>query len=162
TPPARRPPDIATPLGALLIVCRRKVLDANLPNPNARIYVPLARLLAEVFATSHLLDDKFLALLRPDHFGRYVCPLHERAAEFGIAVATHRQHAIKRNLPARRHVAVVDDEFLAFFDSVLAASVGNDRVHGLTRSCDYSHRFWQLLERSTDRKRPAKFIWRAL
>ena len=40
------------------------------------------------------------------------------------------QHALELELLAGGHVAVIDLELLALFDFVLAATVGDDRVHG--------------------------------
>ena len=49
-----------------------------------------------------------------------------------VAIAADGQYAIERNLLARRHIAVRNQQLLALFDSMLAASVTNDRVHVYT------------------------------
>jgi hypothetical protein len=85
--------------------------------------MPLACFAAEVFAAAHLLDDKLLALLGADDFGGNIRTFDMRSAELRVAITSDGQYAIERNLLASRHVAVRDQHFLTFFDSMLAASV---------------------------------------
>src|SRR3954451_25148942 len=108
--------------------------------------MPLTCLLAEVFAAAHLLDDQLHALHGAKHFGRYGRALNVRSSELRIAVAADSQYAIERNLLAGRHVAVRDQNFLTFFDSVLVASVTNDRVHVYTFKNSVSRRGAEIAE----------------
>ena len=125
----------------------RLALNADFPNPHAREHMALARLLAEVFAASHLLNDELLAFHGAEHFGGHVRALHVRCAELRVAIAADSQYAIERNLLARRHVAVRDQNFLTFFNSMLVASVTNDRVHVCTLMNSVSRRGAEIAEK---------------
>ena len=138
--------------------CARAALDTNLSNPHARIHVPLARFAAEVFAAAQLLDDELLALLGADHFGRDIRAAHEWRAEFGVALAANGQYAVERDHLARRHVAVIDDHFLAFLDFILVVSVADDRVHVCTRNDSVSRKGAESAEAANINLHPSALI----
>src|SRR5689334_8971530 len=104
-------------------------LDADLSNLHPREDVPFARLLAEVLAATHFLDDELLALFGTDHFGSDGRAFHQRRAKFRIARTADCQDRFEIELSAGRHIPIADKNFLPFFNSVLAASVTNDGVH---------------------------------
>src|SRR5688572_1431872 len=93
-----------------------------------------ARFAAEVFAAAHFLDDEFFALFGAEDFGGYARAFEERRPELSVAAAADGEDGIEAELLAGGDVAIGDDDFLALFDFVLAAAVGDDCVHGDTCS----------------------------
>lgn len=101
----------------------------NLFDANPGVFLSVASPTLTVFSTTELLHEDLVSFGLIQDLGSYTGAADFGSPQFKVTLATNRQNPVESDLVAWIGVSKIDVQRLTFFYSVLAAAVGNDRVH---------------------------------
>ena len=99
-------------------------------NPDSREKLAMAVASAVVLSPAEFLNRQFLTLFDSEHLSGHFGTGQNGLAELGAFRGGNHQNLAKLNLVACRGVAIVDVQFLALYDAILASPIGDDCIHG--------------------------------